>query len=189
MNKKLWSVVLGGATGLALAGAYYSHNSNNRRGAAANGAPSIDSVELAQQPYLGKWTFVEGTVKSTGGFNMGPAGSNGTNEASLAGKSMIIKVRKGGLWYSSEGNNCWEMLRVDSGSVEVNPGHTECGQTESDAEVPKRATTVKMSMSIDAQGKAHISGESQVSLQFKGTARELRFSYSGTATHEAGTTE
>lgn len=186
MTKKLWSgVLLGGILVLVLSGACFWRQGGKK----SAGTTPVVEAETAGQVFVGTWTYVDGKMKSGDGFALGPAGPDGKNERALAGTSTIIKRRGSELWVGSADSECWEQLRaVDSSTVELIPGHTQCDASTSDAGVPakRRATTVQYSMKLDEQGKAHVTGESKFTIEAKGTVHEIRVSYDGTATREAG---
>lgn len=128
-----------------------------------------------QQPYVGKWRFTSGEIKAGTGFPTKP----------LAGNLAVVEVRDGVLWYRGDDTICSYGLRVGSGKAEVVPGaRVDCDTTAPAEGAPKRATSVRMSMVIDAQDQAHFSGEANASIEFKGQRRDLAFTYEGIAVRD-----
>jgi len=150
---------------------------------------SLHGRSVAQQPYVGKWQFVSGQVKAGPGFPLGDkVAPDGTTARPMAGKSAVVEQRDGALWYLGDDRNCRYELHVITGAeakAEVLPSSKiECDKKEPESGATP-ATTVRMAMTIDSQGQAHISGAARVSLDLRGTRRDVEFTYEGVAVRDA----
>lgn len=135
-------------------------------------------------PYVGKWKFISGEIKAGRGFPLSdkPA-PDGTTTKPFAGNVAVVEVRDGVLWYRGDDRSCWYELHVGGGKAEVVPGgKVECDTEAPDA--PKRTTSARMSMEIDAHDQAHISGEARASIDAKSERHEVTFTYDGIAVRE-----
>ncbi|HEX3696211.1 MAG TPA: hypothetical protein VH374_12580 [Polyangia bacterium] len=140
----------------------------------------------AEQPYVGKWRFISGQVKAGAGFPLTEkVASDGTTTKPLAGNLAVVEERDGVLWYLGDDRSCSYELRVGGGKAEVFPGgKVKCETTAPDGGGAKRPTSVRMSMVIDAQNQAHIAGQAQATIDFKGQRRDLAFTYDGIAVRD-----
>ena len=144
-----------------------------------HGRPSPQSL---QQLYIGTWKFTSGEIKAGSGFPLTDKPTpDGTTTKSLLGHLAVVEVRDGVLWYSGEDRSCSHELRVGDGKAEVLPD----GKVECDAPTPdggaQRTASVRMSMVIDDQDRAHVSGEARTLFEFKGQRRDVTFTYEGIA--------
>lgn len=135
---------------------------------------TVHGRSAQKRGYVGKWKFISGEIKV-------PPGFPGVTTKPLTGNSAIVAERDGALWYQGSDGNCWYQLRLAGGKAEVVPG----GKVECDTAPSDQATTsATLSMEIDAQDRAHFSGEARSSLEFNGTRRDLTFSYDGIAVRD-----
>jgi len=141
----------------------------------------------ARRAYVGTWTYVSGTAKVGPGFALDakPA-PDGSSERSLEGKSQIVEERDGKLWFSGEDQtNCWFELRFTGDRAEAVPGTTmDCQMRGAEPPATTRVTVVGMSMAMDGEGRAHISGESRFSMDMHGTKRDIDITIDGVAVRE-----
>jgi hypothetical protein len=139
-----------------------------------------------QSPYVGPWRFTSGEIKAGPGFFVSDkVAPDGTTSQSLAGHLAVIELRDGVLWYAGdEGKSCSYELRVGDGKAEVVPdGKVECDTSAPDGG-PKRADYLRMSMVVDAQDRAHVSGEVRTSFERKGQRRDVTVTYEGVAVRD-----
>lgn len=151
----------------------------------AEQAQSGQQPQADQQKYVGKWRFTSGEMKAGPGFPLSdkPA-ADGTTAKSLVGHLALVEVRDGTLWYSGEDRSCSHELRVGDGKAEVLPdGKVECNTPTPDGGA-KQTSSVRMSMVVDAQDRAHVSGEARSSFELKGQRRDVTFTYQGVAVRD-----
>lgn len=144
------------------------------------------SPQSAQQPYVGKWRFTSGEIKAGPGFFVSDkVAPDGTTSQPLAGHLAVVELRDGVLWYlGDERKSCSYELRVGDRKAEVVPdGKVECDTTAPDGGA-KRTDYVRMSMVVDAQDRAHVSGEARTSVERKGQRRDVTVTYEGIAVRD-----
>jgi hypothetical protein len=140
---------------------------------------SPEPLGAEAQRFVGKWTFVEGTIKSDWDFQ-GAGKEN--HELPLAGRSITVVERDGALWTAMEGNACSEMLTTKAPNVlELVAGRTVCPEQAPDAGKKSRPKSTQLTISLDASGRARVTGASQFSLEFNGAAHEGHLDYAGVA--------
>jgi len=130
--------------------------------------------------YVGHWKFISGEVTAGPNFHLGGKDKLGKP---LAGTTAVVEERNGTLWYSDDGS-CRSELRVAGGKAEFVPGaQTECESNDPGGN--PLATTVRMSMTIDRHGQAHVSGAARASLEVKkGQRQDVEFTYDGIAVRD-----
>ncbi len=137
---------------------------------------------VPKEAYLGQWQFVEGTAKP----NTPLLGSSGERPSlPLKGHSLRVEERDGALWIRSKTDECWQMMRLGPNHLDLVPGHARCENGVGDAggAVPGQG---KLSISIDVEGRAHISGQMHIGKVFGGVTREVLIDYAGVAIRTAG---
>ncbi len=141
--------------------------------------------QLVHQPYVGSWKFTSGEVKAGPGFYLSQKVSpDGTTSQSLAGHVAVVEARDGALWYRGDERSCWYELRVGEGKAEVVPGgKVDCDESTPDAGTNRR-DSVQLSMVLDAQDQAHVTGETRSSFEYKGQRRDVSVTYQGVAVRD-----
>jgi hypothetical protein len=135
------------------------------------------------QGLVGKWTFVEGTMKSD--WEIQAAGGQ-THEVSVAGKSMVVAERDGALWATGEGDPCSiKLVRKPENAGELVGAKTECPEQPVDAGKPSKRKSIQMTMSLDARGRAHVTRTTFLSIEAGGRVHEGRLDVVGLAEKQA----
>jgi hypothetical protein len=131
--------------------------------------------------YVGHWKFISGEVTAGPNFHLGGKDKLGKP---LADRTAFVEERDGTLWYSDGDSSCRYELHVAGGKAEfVSGSRTECDSKDPGAN--PEATTVRMSMTIDSEGQAHISGAARGSMEIKkGQRQDIEFTYDGIAVRE-----
>jgi hypothetical protein len=155
-----------------------------RRHSGMPGSAQSESFGPDAERFAGKWTFVEGTMKTDWDFQGAP--DKQKHEMPLAGKSITVVERDGALWTSMEGDQCLVMLAKKGPNLaELVAGKTICPEQAVDAGQKSRPKSTQMTISLDANGRAHVTGTSQFSLQVDSTVHEGRLDFAGVVDKQA----
>jgi hypothetical protein len=174
-GKRVVLVVLLGAAAAAVWVGVRRHQT-----APAAGEPEAVGGGDAQK-FIGKWTFVEGTMKSDWDFQ----GTAQKHEVSLAGKSLTMTQREGGLWATLEGDPCSILLARKAGNAaELVSARTVCPEPAAGA-AKKEAKSIDMAVSMDASGRGHVTGTSKFSLETGGEVHAGRLEFAGVVQQQA----
>jgi hypothetical protein len=154
-----------------------------RRHSGTPGTAQSEPFGPGAERFAGKWTFVEGTMKTDWDFQGAP--DKEKHEMPLAGKSITVVERDGALWTSMEGDPCLIMLAKKGPNVaEMVAGKTLCPEGADAGQKPRPKST-QMTLSLDAGGRGHVTGMSQFSLEVDGKVHEGRLDFSGVADKQA----
>jgi hypothetical protein len=170
---------------LVLALVLRAHFRSADRGGSHRGAevPAELRSTVPKEAYLGQWQFVEGTARP----NTPLLGSSGERPSlPLKGHSLTVEERGGALWVRSKADECWEMMRLGPNHLDLVPGHTRCESGTPDAGGAAGPGEGKLSISIDVEGRAHISGQMHIGKVIGGVTRDVLIDYAGLAMRTAG---
>jgi len=153
-----------------------------RRHPASGEAGRQEPLGAAAQTFVGKWTFVEGTMKTDWEIQAADAQKH---ETSLAGKFLTVAERDGGLWATLEGDPCAILL---SGKGQ-NPATLVSERTVCPEEAAKtgmkKNKSIQMTISLDPSGRGHVTGTSRFSLEVSGAVHEGRLEFAGVVQKQA----
>jgi len=153
-----------------------------RRHATSPGAAQPEPIGADAQKFVGKWTFVEGTMKSDWDFQATPQ----KHEVSLAGKSLTFEERDGALWATLQGDHCSILLgRNPQNATELVSARTVCPDPGSDAAKKAKPKSIDLAISLDASGRGHVTGTSKISIEASGVVHEGHLNFTGVVEKQA----
>ena len=122
---------------------------------------------------------MEGTIKTNWEIPSAPQ----KQEVPLAGKYMTVSERGGALWGAMQEDRCSVLLaRTAKNTAEVVSARTEC---PADAEPAAKGKAIQTALSVDANGRAHVTWTSRFSLTMQGVVHDGYVEYKGVAEKQA----
>jgi hypothetical protein len=149
-----------------------------RGGGESSRSPRGAPLGTNARRFVGKWTFVDGTMKTDWDFQTADPQKHAM---SLVGKSMTVVERDGALWTALDRDSCSILLAPKGNdAMEMVPGRVVCSE-QADAGKKSNAKMVELAMTLDASGRGHVAGASQFSLAASGQVHEGRLDFAGVA--------